>query len=280
MTKIIAAFDGLKFSDSTKEYAIQVAKQTGSHLVGIFLDDQTYHSYKIYDLIRDDGKNFESRQKKLDKNDEELRRKAVEKFESACQKAAIAYSVHHDRSFAIQELLHESIYADLIIINSTETLTHYNEKLPTAFIRQLLSDAQCPVLVVPHRYKPFKKLVLLFDGEPSSVHAIKMLSYTMGSLKENEVIVLSVKAPKQSLHVPDNKLMKEFMKRHFPSAGFMVLKGQPEEEILKYLQTQKETPMVVLGAYRRGTVSRWFRESMADILMKELKLPLFIAHNK
>ena len=38
--------------------------------------------------------------------------------------------------------------------------------------------------------------------------------------------------------------------------------------------------LVVLGAYQRGMVSRWFRASMADVLMRDLKLPLFIAHSK
>jgi hypothetical protein len=37
---------------------------------------------------------------------------------------------------------------------------------------------------------------------------------------------------------------------------------------------------VVLGAYQRSEVSRWFKTSMADILMRELNVPMFIAHNK
>jgi nucleotide-binding universal stress UspA family protein len=70
------------------------------------------------------------------------------------------------------------------------------------------------------------------------------------------------------------------MKRHFPGAGYNVLKGIAEVEITEYLKTQKQNLLIVLGAYRRGRVSRWFRQSMADVLMKELKAPLFIAHNK
>jgi hypothetical protein len=64
-----------------------------------------------------------------------------------------------------------------MLIDAKETLTHYAEKPPTRFIRDLLTDTQCPVLLTPTRFKPFKKLVLLYDGEPSSVHAIKIFSY-------------------------------------------------------------------------------------------------------
>ncbi|MDP4261272.1 MAG: universal stress protein [Bacteroidota bacterium] len=280
MKKVIAAFDGLKFSESAKEYAIQVAKQGKVHLVGVFLDDFTYHSYKVYDLIREEGEHFEPKQKRLEKKDAETRALAVKSFETACQEAGIEYTVHHDPSIAIQELLHESIYADILIIDSTETLTHYTEKVPTRFIRDLLSNVQCPVLVVPHLYKPISKLILLYDGEPSSVYAVKMFSYTLSSFKEHPAEVVSVKPVKESLHLPDNKLMKEFMKRHFPKATFTVLKGLAETEIEDYLEKQTDSPLVVLGAYQRGMVSRWFRASMADVLMKDLKLPLFIAHNK
>ena len=69
------------------------------------------------------------------------------------------------------------------------------------------------------------------------------------------------------------------MKRHYPKAKYIVTKGCAEDEIIKHLKQTSDNALVVIGAYRRGTVSRWFRESMADSLMKEVKLPLFIAHN-
>ena len=279
MKKIIAAFDGLKYSESTRDYSIYLAKQTNTHLVGVFMDDPTYTSYKIYDLIVKEGVS-EDRLKKFEKTDKDTRDRAAENFETACQQAGLEYKVHHDRKTAIQELKHESIYDDLLIIDAKETLTHYAEKLPTSFIRDLLSDAQCPVLLVPSKFKPIQKIILLFDGEPSAVHAIKMFSYLLPQLKHLDTEVISVNPADTTLHIPDNKLMKEFMKRHYPKANYTVMKGLAEDEIVKHLRKQEENTLVVLGAYRRGTVSRWFRESMADILMKEVKMPLFIAHNK
>jgi hypothetical protein len=279
MKKIIAAFDGLKYSDSTKEYAIYFAKNTHAHLVGVFMDDSIYTSYKIYELINKEGVS----QKKLNEfaeKDKATRAMAAANFEKACQAEKLEYSLHHDKNIAIQELKHESIYTDMLVINMNETLTHYTEKLPTRFIRDLLTDAQCPVLIVPNKYKPVKKVVLLYDGEPSSVHAIKMFSYLLPQLKDLETEVIAVNNPDTGLHMPDNKLVKEFMKRHYPKATYNVLKGFAENEIVTHLKKQSENTLVVLGAYRRGTVSRWFRNSMADVLMKEVKLPLFIAHNK
>ncbi len=277
MKKIIAAFDGLKFSESTLAYASQVINMSHAHLVGVFLEDFTYTSYKISDLITKDGVS-EYKVGLLEEKDKNTRRQSVELFEHTCQAAGFQFNIHRDQDIAIQELIHESIYADLLIIDARETLTHYEEPAPTRFIRDLLSEVQCPVLLVPSSYKPIENIIMLYDGEPSSVFAIRMFSYMFPFLKHLNTEVLTVKNNYESLHVPDNKLIKEFIKRHFPSANYQVLKGLPEEEIIRYLKGQSDHTLVVSGSYRRSRVSRWFRTSMADIIMKELRLPLFIAH--
>lgn len=279
MEKFIAAFDSLRFSESTLNYAIFLAKHSNVHLVGVFLEDFTRHSYSIADITKYEGEMFDEHIQQLNIKDKEERDKSVDKFEWACQNAGINYTVHRDRNIAIHELLHESIYADLVIISEDETVTRYEEPAPTRFVRELLSDAQCPVVVVPAKFRPIDKIVLLYDGEPSSVYAVRIFSYLF-ALKDFDTQILSVKASKESLHLPDNRLMKEFIKRHYPKAEYTVLKGQAEDQIIQYLHREKKDPLVVLGAYRRNKLSRLFKPSMADSLLQVLKIPLFIAHNK
>ncbi len=279
MKKIIVAFDGLKYSETTRDQAIFIAKSTASHLVGIFLEDYTYNSFQIYDLIIKKGVS-KAGVKKYEEKDKVARQKAINNFEKACQKEGVNYTIHHNDNFAIQELLRESIYADLLVIDSKETMNNKNESKPTEFISSLLGAVQCPVLLVSGKYKPIEKVVLLFDGEPSSVHAVRMFSYIFPTLKQLPTELITVKTMNSNLHVPDNKLMKEFMKRHYPKAVLKVLRGLPETEIANYIKKSGPNSLIVLGAYRRGTVSRWFRESMADSLMKKLDNPMFIAHNR
>jgi hypothetical protein len=279
MRKILVAFDGLKYSHSTQQYAMHIAKQANAHLVGVFLEDFTYHSYKIFQLAGDDGFD-EEKLEVAEARDKELRSEAIDAFTEACKEANLSFTVHRDRSIAIQEILHESIFADLLIVNKNETLTHFEEKPPSNFMDSLLSQIQCPVVVVPDQYEPFRQLLLLYDGNPSSVFAIRTCSYLLSGLKALPVEVVSVMQGEDYSHPPDSMLMKEFMKRHFPNASYKVLKGLVENEIVDYVKTKGNDSLVVLGAYKRGAVSRWFRASMAAILMKESNAPLFIAHNK
>lgn len=280
MKKFIAAFDGLKFSESTLNYTIYLAKRSNAHIVGVFLDDQVYHNYSYKELVETEMGNVDKKFRQWDEEDREKREESVQVFEQACQGAGLEYSVHHDRNLALQDLLHESIYADLLVINSEENFMNIKARKPTSFLRDLLSDVACPVIVVPKEYNPVDNLVLLYDGEPSSVYAVKMFSYLLPAIKHLDTWVVTIKNEESSLHLPDNKLMKEFMKRHFPKAEYHVYKGQPEDQILSFMQRRKDHCLVVLGAYQRNKVSRWFRQSMADYLMETVKQPLFIAHNK
>lgn len=278
MKKIIAAFDGLKFSTGAMDYAIYLTKHFNAHLVGIFLDDVTYTSYGYAQLIKDAGEHQTMRV--LDKADKEKRDTALHVFTTNCEEAGLNFTIHRDKNIAITELLHESIYADLLIVDSHETFTHVKEPLPSPFIRDLLTDVECPVLLVPRKFEIQEKIIFLYDGDPSSVYAVKMFSYLMAPFKYLPVEVLSIRPPEQSLHLPDNGLMKEFLKRHFPKAEYTVLNGNAEEKIVSYLLSQKQKAIVALGAYRRGKISRWFKPSMADVLMKNVQMPLFVAHNK
>ncbi|GAB2984097.1 hypothetical protein GCM10027049_22130 [Mucilaginibacter puniceus] len=279
MKKISAAFDGLKFSEGTLAYAIKVAESSKALLSGVFLESFLYHGYKLFDMVGAQGIS-EVKMRHLLEKDEATRRESTAIFEQACKNADIDYITHHDKSFALQELLKESIYSDLVLIGADETLSHFSEENPTQFIRDFLAEMQSPVLIVPREYKEIEKVVLLYDGRPSSVYAIKMFNYMMPWLKSKETEVISVTDPKDTQELPDGELIKEFITCHYPDASYTLLKGDPEEEIITYLKNINKNVLVVSGAYKRGQVSRWFKTSMADLLMKEIDMPLFIAHNK
>lgn len=280
MKKFLAVFDGYKISDSTLQYAIELTKLADAHLVGVFLEEFIYRNYNVYEVITT-VINYEKEILKLDAKDKETRDQSVKRFEDVCREAGIDFSVHRDTSIALQELKLESMFADLILINEHESFTVKKESSPTHFMKDLLGDVQCPVIVVPDKFQKPEKIVLLYDGRPSCLFALKMFSYLFSALKEIPIEVFTVQEDGQ-LHnnPPESVLMREFMERHFPTAQLVIKYGNPEKEIPTYLKSNTANIMLVLGAYRRNEMSRFFKVSMADILQKELDVPLFIAHNK
>lgn len=273
MKKIIVALDGLKLSSSSVQTAVALTAREKAHLVGVFLDDFTHNSFSIATAMENDDL-----EKRIEK-DKQIRDNAVKEFETACQAGGINFTIRRDKNFALPELLRESIYADLLIIGADESFTRFPEEPPTRFIRDLLSEVLCPVLIAPLKWQPLEKTVMLYDGAPSSVFAIKMFSSILPETNKLPATVITVRGD-DTHHVPENQLMKEFMKRHNASAEYAVLQGDAENAILDKLMQEDSRTLVVLGAYQRSTVSRWFKASMADLLMKSIPCPLFIAHNK
>ncbi|WP_343302657.1 universal stress protein [Chitinophaga niabensis] len=278
MKKITVVFDGLRLSESALQYAIFLGKKVSAHISALFLDDFTYNSYNMYQLIREGASENEVRD--FDLRDRTQRGTAGRYVEAALQQAGLSCSIHHGGNIAIQDVLEDSVYSDLIIVDIHESFTQEKKLPPTRFMRDLLTDTQCPVLIIPSTYREISKAILLYDGEPSSVYAIKMAGYLLPWINRLPAEVLSINNKEAVEQLNDNRLMDEFMQTYFPAAPIKVMQGPPETVIVDQLKEQEPGTMVILGAYRRSAVSRFFRMSMADVLMSNLQLPLFIAHNK
>jgi nucleotide-binding universal stress UspA family protein len=278
MKKIIAAFDGLRFSDSTLEYAIYLSKQYDAHIVGVFLSESTKLSYAVYEIMVEQSVSGAAVGKELEKSDAATMNESVIKFESACKAAKINYSVHRDEKKAANELLHETVFADLLVIDANETFSYLEASLPGGFLKNILHDAQCPVMVVPKKFKPITKLALLYDGQPSSIFAIKMLGYVLPEMTKLEAKFFYAEHGVSSLRLPDNKLMKEWVKRHFSNVEYHLMKGE-EKKLVATIAAESSGILIVAGAYHRSNLSMWFHNSLADLLMNEIKTPLFIAHH-
>jgi len=277
MKKIIAAFDGLRLSESTMEYATFLAKECDAHLVGIFLSESTRLGYAVYAaLVR---QTFDGNQllAEIEKSDAIAMNKAMEAFEEYCQNSKISYSLHRDKKNALNELLHETLFADLLIIDAWETFSYLEANLPGWFIKNVLHETHCPVLVVPKKFMPIKKLVFLYDGSPSSILAIKMFNYILPELTKLETQLLSAKGESLSMNLPDDNLLKEWINRHSSHTKYNVMRGG-EKDISKLLSSEDSNCLVVLGAYHRSQFSMWFHDSLANILMRTTRTPVFIAH--
>jgi len=278
MNKIIAAFDALRFSDSTLEYSIYLAKKYKSHVVGVFLQESTRVGYAVYATLVENSVPGRTIFDEIALADKKANEMAIARFEESCREAGVNFSIHRDKKSAFEELIHETIFADLLVIDAWETFSYIETGMPGWFMKNVLHHVHCPVLVVPRKFYPIEKLALLYDGSPSSVHAIRMFNYVFPEMNQLETQLVSAKEDDLSLHLPDNKLLKEWMKRHFPKVTYQVIEGY-EKDIVALLKNEEPGILVVAGAYHRSTLSMWFHKSLANLLIKELRAPLFIAHN-
>jgi len=93
-------------------------------------------------------------------------------------------------------------------------------------LKDVLIEAECPVLVVPNEYKPISTVLLTFDSKPSSIFAIKQFTLLFHQLATNASVTL--------LHISRSKedsgsnvdLMKEYLTVHYPTMNYETISGQ------------------------------------------------------
>ncbi|MCQ6958716.1 universal stress protein [Mucilaginibacter aquariorum] len=277
MQKIIAAFDGLKFSKATLDYTVELAVRGKSVVTGVFLEDFLYHSFNLFDMVGSQGIS-QAKLNHLLKKDQETRQQAIAVFKETCERRGIEHLLHEDKSFAIEDLLKETIYADLTVIGAAETLNHFEQAKPTPFVKELLAGAQSPVLVLPAVHQPIERVVVLYDGHPSSVYALKMFTYLFPWTVKFPIEIVYASERKLAL-LPDGNLIGEYVRCHFAKPVVTQLTGQVDEMLIEHLKSAAAGTVVIMGAYSRGALSRMFNSSMANKLMETLDLPLFIAHH-
>ena len=276
MKKILAAFEGTKYSEGASKYAIELAKAINAMLVGVFIQDMRYLNFTYayaWDQPFVDFSSIETSQKeekeKIDLN--------IQLFHTACNEKGIHHKVHLDKGVPLQELLNESSFADFIIIDSQTSFFSFGDKSPSPFLQDFLSDSHCPVLIVPHHYSFFDKVVLCYDGSPSSVYAIKQFSYLFPELEDLRTTVVTVNE-KSTNHVKEGWNFKDLVRAHYNEADYEVLKGDAEQELINYLKVNGDNAIVVMGAYGRNAISRMFHQSLSNRVIQELKVPVFITH--
>lgn len=276
MKKILAAFDGTKYSEGASKYAIEIAKASNALLVGVFIQDMRYLNYTYayaWDQPFIDFGTVEQSQQA----DTEKVNLNTSLFKQACDAQGVRYKVHLDKGVPLQELLKESSFADLIVIDSHTGFFSLGNEAPNTFIKDLLIDSHCPVLIVPHQYTYFDSVVVCYDGSPSSVYATKMFSYVFPELNELPTKILSVNE-KSSNHLKEGWNYKDLVHSHYKNAEFEVLNGKAEDELINYLKTDTANSIVVMGAYGRNAISRLLHQSVSNRVIKELNIPVFIAH--
>ena len=277
MKKIIAAFDGLRFSESTLNYAIDFGKHYNAHIVGVFLTETTKMSYAVYEAFVEQSLPGKELVNEIGRNDSAEINESVSKFEAICRDSKISYSIHYDKFNPLEELLHESLFADLLIMDPHESFSYFESRMPGGFVKHILQHSKCPIIVVPSVFRQTHELVMLYDGSASSVFAIKMFNYVLPEMNNLDITILNAGDSAVSKHIPDELLMEEWMKNHFPNATFRIVEGG-KKALVNELTNESTNKMVIVGAYNRSSLSMRIHKSIADLLLKDIKYPVFIAH--
>jgi nucleotide-binding universal stress UspA family protein len=277
MKRILIVFQGIGFPYLILENAITLARDTQAVLVGVFLKEFTRRGpgYPFFNDMALTG--VELYAGHLEAEDSELIRKHTDMFTQHCKSSGIKYAVHNAEGTPIESLLRETVFADIVVIDAKASLntSHPDNKI-SAPLKELLIDSKCPALITDNSFRFFKNIILTYDGSLSSIYSIKLFTYVFAAYKQLPASLVSINRAAGD-EMKEEKLIMEFLDQHYPGISYSLLNGDPYTVLPEFVKTYPD-PVVVMGAYGRSALSRFFHASLADKILLETNAPLFIAH--
>jgi hypothetical protein len=279
MQKILLAMDAINLHVPSVDFACYLGRLTRSKVTGIFLENLKADEHPVLRKVHGaayldwevDPTNpaYQDKQAMISKH--------IEFFRDACDSRSVRSTLHRDCGVPAKEIIHESRFADLIIIDPETSFKSRHEGAPSSFAKEVLAHAECPVVIAPQSFDSIDEIIFTYDGSASSVFAIKQFTYLFPGLAEKRTIIVQVN--EQGIWEDQDKYnFKEWLQNHYSAIGFEVLKGDAEDKLFDYLFKRKNS-FVVMGAYGRSAVSRYFKHSKSDRLMRTITQPLFISHS-
>lgn len=278
MEKILLAVDAVNPDKNTLEFACYLGRLTKSKVTGVFLENlatrersvsKQKHALAYMDLGVDEKSDD-------DKHKMKLIEKSISFFKEGCINREVNYSLHRDRGVPARELIEESRFADVLVVDAETSFNKRYEGTPTEFVRDILKKAECPVIISPERFEAIDEIIFSYNGSSSSLFAIKQFTYLFPQFHDKKVTIIQVNEAGE-WQDPDKYKFKEWLKGHYTDLHFEALKGKADTILFDYLFKRKNM-FLVIGAYGRNDLSQFFKSSHADVLIKTITQPIFIAH--
>ena len=202
---------------------------------------------------------------------------AISLFKRECRRNGIDPDVYVDKGEPAREVIFESRFADLLIIDPHISFSGKREGLPSSFLKEILARAECPVLLAPDKFEHADEIVFCFDDTASSVFAIKQFTYLFPELSHKRAYLLEMKRTGLEEFNESHSRMMDWLRAHYHFVNYHAIKGDGREELFTnfFMRTKK---IIVMGAYRRSMISNLFKKSTADTMIQMTDLPLFITH--
>lgn len=273
MKKIIIALDGQHFPHGAFEFVKSINNRNKVLLAGVFLSPVDYS--KVLAFTGMEGVAMMP-DWLMRGEDDSLVSKNIEIFEQACTAEGLEYRVHKDTDMmAISSLIEETRFADVLLVSSDLFYENVQKEQPNFYLEEVLKKAECPVMLIPENYKEPAQVFLTYDGSESSVFAIKQFAYVFPELATNETVLLSAVGQKEEL--PEYGMISELVSRHYPNLKILALPVVNRNDFSGWMKSQ-QPGYVVMGAFSRSLFSQLFRKSLANKVIHEIKMPIFISH--
>jgi nucleotide-binding universal stress UspA family protein len=206
----------------------------------------------------------------------DLIQKNIKIFKDYCAKRKIQYDTLCEGGAPAMEIIRQSRFADLLIADAEIYVDEKYKGGPTGFEREILKAAECPVIIAPESFNGIDEIIFCYDGGRSAIYSMKQFDYMFPELRRAKIILIEV-TKANNAYVTQIEKVKEWLCQRYDNIKVEILHGKTKDELFQYL-LQKDNAIFVMGSYGRSNLSRLFKRTASEKVLKTTNLPVFITH--
>ena len=155
--KILLVLNALDFNKDQLSYPAYIAQQTNGQVTALFIENieqvvvplSKYGHLGNYPFSGDDDADV--KREIVDKN--------IEAYKQACTETGLDGSLLRARDIPLEETIEASRFADLLLIAPGLNFDMGMEAAPSTFVEDVLTAAQCQVLVMPKSMQQINEVI-------------------------------------------------------------------------------------------------------------------------
>jgi len=272
MKQVLFVGAGREFPNGAMHFLQGMQDQEAIHAVGLFFCPMDYEAMATACQIP-----VQAPYDRLVQSEKEAVQANKTLFARHCDQHFIRHRVHdYEGQWDKHVLVKESRFADLILLSGELFYSDVRMRQPNILLQEALQAAECPVLVIPESYTQCDHLFFAYDGSKESVFAMKQFAYLFPYMTDLPAEMVYVRDEPVTT-IPDLEHLRQLTKSHFNCISFSKLQFKAAHYFSTWIGEKKHV-LLVSGSYGRASFSYMAKRSFSDQLIREHKLPLFIAH--
>jgi nucleotide-binding universal stress UspA family protein len=276
MEKILLAMDSRNINENAIRFACFISRITNSRLTGIFLNN----------LVREEEITIKELEgvpflesvviREIMEEDPIQRELNLQLFASITDEEAIEAFIDPDEGIPAIDIVEKSRFSDILIMDASTSYSGIYEGIPSRFVKDILRDAECPVIIAPETAVDIENIIFCFSTIKSSVFAVKQFIYLFPELKDKTAKLIFIDPIALPTDVEEEQIT-DWLTYHFNKVETEKWEGNPVEGLKDFIRDESNS-FIVMGAYGKGLLDSLFEVNENNQETVTNTIPVFVAH--
>lgn len=213
--------------------------------------------------------NFTGDARTLLEDQENLMNDMLARFNSYAVQCGVSHMDREIKRASVEDIIEQSKYYDMIAMG-IDSLLPFGDDNPELTINRIVKESCCPVLGVPKKYRPIRRVAICFNGSMPSARVLHQYAH-LNPFDIDMIYLVSVGETD-----PPESIARacDFLRSYGFHVHIANLKGSVKKAITQYVKDQS-IDLIALGPHS-GSIMNFFFGSLTEALLKRDDVAMFL----